>query len=154
MAGQRQPIELLLAKGKKNLTKKEIEERQAREVKANSDNISPPDYLPENLKNQFNYIANELIEIGIMSNLDCEALARYIVLEYQYQTVTKKILSINIEDDEYYQFVNLQEKLFKQVRSIANDLGLSISSRCKLVIPKVDKENKEETLEDKLFGGL
>ena len=26
MAGQRQPIELLLAKGKKNLTKKEIEE--------------------------------------------------------------------------------------------------------------------------------
>lgn len=33
MAGQRQPIELVLAKGSKHLTKKEIEERKSSEVK-------------------------------------------------------------------------------------------------------------------------
>ena len=36
MAGTRQPIDLLLHKGKKYLTKKEIEERKATEVKEKS----------------------------------------------------------------------------------------------------------------------
>lgn len=33
MAGQRQPIELVIAKGKKNLTKEEIQARRDSEVK-------------------------------------------------------------------------------------------------------------------------
>lgn len=45
MAGQRQPIELVLAKGSKHLTKKEIEERKSSEVKPITDDISPPPYL-------------------------------------------------------------------------------------------------------------
>lgn len=45
MAGQRQPIELVLAKGSKHLTKKEIEERKSSEVKPITDDIFPPPYL-------------------------------------------------------------------------------------------------------------
>lgn len=45
MSGQRQPIELVLAKGNKHLTKAEIEERKSSEVKPITDNISPPPYL-------------------------------------------------------------------------------------------------------------
>ena len=152
MAGQRQPIELLLAKGKKNFSKAEIEERKAKEVKANTDNIKPPSYLSKELIPNFEYIANQLIDIGIMTNLDCEVLARYVMLESQFQQISSKLLQLNIEDEEYYKFCNLQEKIFKQVRQVGNDLGLSISSRCKLVVPTKEKEEKEASLEDKLFN--
>ena len=152
MAGQRQPIELLLAKGKKNFSKAEIEERKAKEVKANTDNIKPPTYLSDELIPNFEYIANQLTDIGIMTNLDCEVLARYVMLENQFQQISSKLLQLNIDDEEYYKFCNLQEKIFKQVRQVGNDLGLSISSRCKLVVPSKEKEEKELSIEDKLFG--
>ena len=50
MARPRQPIELVVAKGKKHLTKSEIEQRKNSEVKANSDKIKPPQNLIKNEK--------------------------------------------------------------------------------------------------------
>lgn len=152
MARPRQPIDLIVAKGKKNLTKKEIEERKSKEVQAPADKIEPPSYLPSSLKKEFKRIAGELIDIGIMSNLDCEALARFIVSEYNYQKVTQKLLKTGVDNKKYIDLLLMQEKLFKMCRQSAGDLGLTISSRCKLVVPK--KEDKKElTEEEKLFGG-
>ncbi|NEZ47938.1 phage terminase small subunit P27 family [Clostridium niameyense] len=141
MARPRQPTELLVVKGKKHLTKKEIEERKNGEVQAPADKVEPPSYLPQILKKEFNRIAGELIDIGIMSNLDNEALARFLVSEYNYQKVTKKLLKMGVDNPKYYDLLLLQEKLFKMCRQSASDLGLTISSRCKLVIPK-PKEDK------------
>lgn len=50
MAGQRQPIALVQAKGKKHLTKAEIEERQRTEVKAAADKVTAPQYLSQTQK--------------------------------------------------------------------------------------------------------
>lgn len=140
MARPRQPISLVQAKGKKHLTKSEIEDRKSAEVKVDSDNVEPPSYLPNNLKKEFNRIAKELIKIEIMSNLDCEALARCIVSEYNYQKVTKKLLKTGVDNEKYFNYLLIQDKLFKQSRQAAGDLGLTISSRCKLVIPKKTEE--------------
>lgn len=140
MARPRQPTDLLVLKGKKHLTKAEIEDRKSKEVKAPADNIRAPSYLPEELKKEFDRIAKELIDIGIMSNLDCEALARFIVAESQYQKVSLCILEMKDVNDRYMEFIKIQEKLFKQARQAASDLGLTISSRCKLVVPKPQEE--------------
>ncbi|MBO0561539.1 phage terminase small subunit P27 family [Clostridium botulinum] len=140
MARPRQPTDLVMLKGKKHLSKKEIEERKNSEVKANADKIEPPSYLPSNLKKEFNRIAQELISIEIISNLDCEALARFIVSEYSYQKVTKKLLKTGIDNEKYIDLLLMQEKLFKMCRQSASDLGLTISSRCKLVVPKSKEE--------------
>ncbi|SHH06053.1 phage terminase small subunit P27 family [Tepidibacter thalassicus] len=140
MARPRQPTDLLLVKGKKHLTKKEIEERKNTEVKAPADNVESPSYLPKELQEEFNRIAKELINIGIMSNLDCEALARFLIAEYQYQKVVKKAIRMSPENEKYYGLLLMQEKLFKMARQAAGDLGLTISSRCKLVIPKSEDE--------------
>ena len=131
VAGGRQPTELLLLKGKKHLTKEEIEERLNSEIKAKNDKVEAPSYLPDELKEEFYRVANELIEIGIITNLDVEALARFIVSESQYQKVTIKILKSKNINDKYFSLIQLQEKLFKMSRTAANDLGLTISSRCK-----------------------
>lgn len=143
LARPRQPISLIEAKGKKHLTKAEKEERKATEVRAKSDNIIPPSYLPEELKDEFYRLAKELLDIDIMSNLDCEALARFIVSEYQYQLLSEKILKTKAINDKYYDLLKAQEKVFKMCRAAASDLGLTISSRAKLVVPKKEEEQKE-----------
>lgn len=152
MAGQRQPIDLLLVKGNKNLTKAEIEERKATEVKAPVTKIEPPSYLPEELKREFTRIAQDLISIDIMSNLDCEALARFIVSEHQYQKVTQQLLKLKSFGKRYMDLLSIQDKLFKMCRSAASDLGLTISSRCKLVVPKLKEDDTPKTDAQKRFG--
>lgn len=152
MARPRQPVELLLVKGNKNLTKAEIEERKATEVKAPSANIEPPSYLPEELKKEFRRIAQDLIDIDIMSNLDCEALARFIVSEHQYQQVTMQLLKLKSFGKRYMELLGIQEKMFKMCRSAASDLGLTISSRCKLVVPKPKEDDAPKSEAQKRFG--
>jgi len=151
MARPRQPTDLLLIKGKKHLTKQEIDERKAKEVKAPADNVKPPTYLPADLKREFKKIAKELVEIGIMTNLDIDALARFLVAKKLYLDITKRLLEnpdLILDKD----LVGTQDKLFKQSRSAASDLGLTISSRCKLVIPKKE-EQTPRTEAERRFGG-
>lgn len=153
MGKRREPIDLIVAKGKKNLTKKEIEERKNREVKAPSENIEPPSYLPEELKVEFINISLKLKEIGIISELDVTALARFLISEYQYQKITAKMLKMKNITDKYFDYANLQDKFFKQSRAAAGDLGLTISSRCKLVLPDSNKNDDSEMTEgQKRFG--
>ncbi|SEM35105.1 phage terminase, small subunit, putative, P27 family [Mesobacillus persicus] len=171
MAGKKQPLELVLAKGKKHLTKKEIEERKKKEVKAKSDKVKAPKYLPSDLKREFKKISDELVEIGIMSNLDVDALARFLMVQKKYlnieltllemsptetlQEVTEdgEIKTIEVINENYEKLLTMQDKLFKQARSASSDLGLTISSRCKLVVPKAKEDDKPLSKEERLFGG-
>lgn len=175
MARQRQPIDLLLHKGKKHLTKKEVEERKSTEVKAKSDNIKAPTYLDRKLKLEFNKISKELMDIGIMKNLDIDCLARFLILQKEFLKITKaveargptKIIEvekknakgemileeIEVIDDDYERLLSMQSKTFKTCRAAASDLGLSISSRCRLVVPTNNSDNGEVKTEgQKRFG--
>lgn len=153
MSKPREPIDLIVAKGKKNLSKKEIEERKKREVKAPSENIQPPSYLPDELKEEFIKIASKLKDIGIISDLDTTALGRFLVSEYQYQRVSTKMFKMKNITDKYFDYAILQDKFFKQARASAGDLGLTISSRCKLVLPGGNEEdNKEQSEGQRRFG--
>ena len=152
MAGQKQPIDLLLIKGKKNLTKKEIEERKATEVKAPSDKVKPPAYLPSELKREFKKISNELLQIGIMSNLDVDALARFLIAKNMYVKLSNQLINLDPLSEKFETLISHQDKFFKQSRQSAMDLGLTISSRCKLVIPKSEDKPPQNDAE-KRFGG-
>lgn len=142
MARPRQPTDLLLVKGKKHLTKEEIAKRKSSEVKAPADKVRAPSYLSDDLKKEFRKLAKELLEIEIMTNLDIDALARFIISRKMYLDLTQKILensNLLLDKDT----IGIQDKLFKQCRSAASDLGLTISSRCKLVVPKKEEQKTE-----------
>lgn len=151
MARPRQPIDLLVFKGKKNLTKNEIEQRKEQEIKAPSDKVKPPAYLPSNLKREFKKVADELMQIGIMTNLDIDALARFLIAKSMYVKISSQLIELDPLSEKFETLIAHQDKFFKQSRQSAMDLGLTISSRCKLVIPKND-ENKEKTASQKRFG--
>lgn len=141
MAGPRQPIDLIEYKGRSHLTKQQIKDRRDTEVKANNDKVAPPDILDGEQCERFNEIADELLDIGIMTNLDNDSLARFIIHQSEYEKVARKIYEtsiINIED--YEDLVKIQEKHFKMARQSEMDLGLTISSRAKLVAPKKEDD--------------
>ncbi len=149
MAGPRQPIDLLEYKGNKHLTKAETEARRAAEVKApkpKGKRIKPPAYLPESLHKKFRSLAKQLIEIGILAEIDYDCLARYLLAEQAYLAVTEQVnraianQAITLLDD----LSKTQTRYFNQCSRAAADLGLTISSRCRLVVPEPPKDEADE----------
>ena len=155
---QKQPINLITAKGKKHLTKAEIEERQKTEIHTDHVNVKPPNYLNEEEVKEFYRISQILLDIGIITELDEDCLAHYLISNSSYIKYTKKIRALEDElleakrtdrkaklKSEIDTYLTYQDKALKQCRVCANDLGLSISSRAKLVMPQPKdppKENK------------
>jgi len=161
VAGARQPTKLVLANGKKHFTKAEIEERLRSEVEPCTDNIAAPSYLTAKQKKQFNTIAGQLQRIGIMGETDCDTLARYITAQGLYEQAVKDLRQIQkqrpkaAEDEDeipvavwsnWAKLLNeldkRQDRYFKQAQTAAAALGLTISARCKLVVPKAPEEPK------------
>ncbi len=151
MAGPRKPILLNLATGGKNWTKAEIEERLRSEVQPVTDGIAAPPYLTAKQKKQFDTIADQLQRIGIMGETDCDTLARYIIAQGFYEEAVKDLRQIQKQrpkaDDasagalsHWAELLNeldkRQDRYFKQAQTAAAALGLTISSRCKLAVPK------------------
>ena len=159
MSGQRLPIEVLEARGAKHLTKDEIQERRESELKPITDNIIAPSFLTKKQKNEFNRITEQLEKLKIMGETDVDALARYIVANDFYINAVKQMRKPDVKNDpvKFESWAKIQERYFKQCRASANDLGLSISSRCKLVVPKTDtetpKDNKFKKFEKRAVKG-
>ncbi|NLF52124.1 MAG: phage terminase small subunit P27 family [Leptolinea sp.] len=141
MPRPREPIDLLLAKGNKHLTRDEIENRRSSEFSAPVGDVSSPDYLPDKLKAEFEELAEKLVKINIMTELDVDLLARYLLSKQAYLALTNrymKALSTG-SGGQVEKLSTMQDKAFKQCQSAARELGLTISSRCKLVIPKKEE---------------
>lgn len=170
MAGRpRQPIDLIVEKGKKHLTKAEIVERQQTEVKVEAKDVKAPSYLSKKQKTEFDKISAILVESVMMCELDEDCLARYLIAKENYVKFTKlvnlefrKLNSKEVKQSEIKydqvsskieQLLINQDRAYKQCRSSASDLGLSISSRCRLIMPQskeTPKENKFEKFKPKL----
>lgn len=180
MAGQRQPTDLVVMKGKKHLTKAEIEARKEAEVVAPSDKVRPPVYLTAEQKKRFRKIAKELLAIKLIANVDCDALARLLIAQDQYLEITEKIRETplmenvpvyetkenpdtgekervqvgtrEIVNGERERLMIIQDRCMKQCRQGASDFGMTVSSRCRLVVPK-PKDTKPENKFAKYAGG-
>ncbi|MBR1390915.1 MAG: phage terminase small subunit P27 family [Lachnospiraceae bacterium] len=172
MAGQRQPTDLVIMKNKKHLTKAEIEARKNAEVLAPNDKVRPPNYLTQEQRKKFRKLAKELLEINLIANVDCDALARLLIAQDQYIEITEQIRqtplmvdlpvykeqvdqntgekervqvgTVSCVNEQRERLMIIQDRCMKQCRQGASDFGLTISSRCRLVVPKAQEkpENK------------
>ena len=171
MAGKRQPTDLVVMNGRKHLTKAEIEARKNAEVTAPNDKVRPPAYLTPEQKKKFRKLAKELLEIKLIANVDCDALARLLIAQEQFIEITEEIqrtpLMVDVPVYEMQenpdtgeskrvqvgtrQVVNgererlmiIQDRCMKQCRQGAGDFGMTVSSRCRLVVPKPQAEKPE-----------
>lgn len=160
MAGQRQPIELIVANGKKHISKADIEARRKSEVQPCTDLIEAPAYLTAGQRKRFDTLAAQLVKIKIMGETDTETLARYVTAQELYEQAVKDLRAIrkqqpkgaDVDASALAEWAGLLDKLdkrldryFKQAHTAASALGLTISSRCKLVVPvKEDDKPKNK----------
>lgn len=160
MGRNKQPLSVIQGKGKSHhITKEEAKKRLQHEEKmrGSTDNIVAPTYLTKKQKDEFREIADKLIALDIFSNLDIDNLARYIDSKTQYIQLIKdlkKVKSVNIVLDEegktitvanedYPKLQRVKNAVFNECRAAASDLGLTITSRLKLVIPETNEKPPE-----------
>lgn len=157
MARPREPIDLIKAKGKKHLTEAEYEERKAQEIEVPFTDIEPPSFLPKTFHNEFYEISEKLVAIGIMTELDTVSLAQYLIAKQNYISYTAMLLKIikrNSDPNKKYldeddvtentKIQALQDRALRQCQSCARDLGLTITSRCKIVVPQPPSDDDDE----------
>ena len=159
MAGKRQPTDVVIANGRKHLSKTEEAERRAGEVKVSpAKTAKPPKCLPETLKKDFRAIGKRLIASGLYTELDADTLGRYLVAQHQWLIATAEVeKALSQKDPETGQirkkrdlaaadsWGKIQERYFKQARNCANDMGLTVTSRCRLVVPDTGKQATEDS---------
>jgi P27 family predicted phage terminase small subunit len=151
----KEPIALVQAKGKKHLTKAEIEQRKSEELNVPSDSIEAPSYLLKSQQAEFDRIAKILIDLEIMTNLDCDALAGYIVARDGWVRAGKMIRSKEVRDNPtaLERWMKAEDRYRKQMRSAAHDLGLTITSRGKIVAPVKETPTPPENKFAVFVGG-
>jgi P27 family predicted phage terminase small subunit len=146
MAGPRQPADLVALKGAKHLTKAETAQRRRSEVRAPvPKTATPPKWLPEALKKDFRALGKQLIALGIYSKVDGDTLGRYLVAQHQYLMATAEaeaaLAGHDLKNADAWSRV--QDRYAKQARNHAGDLGLTVTARCRLVIPEAQPKAED-----------
>lgn len=144
MGRPRKPIAVLKAEGKSHMTKEQIEKREAEELDVPFKDIKPPAYLNKNQKKKFKEIAGKLLALGIMTELDVDCLARYIISQDLYIAYTKAINDLLEKGEFDDKLQNMQDKAFRQAQATARTMGLTITDRCKIIIPVPPEDEDDE----------
>ena len=139
MPGKRQPTDVLEANGRKHLTNEEKTARRASEVSVPpATKARPPNWLEsEDLRKEFRKLGKQLIEAGLYTDLDADNLGYYITARAQWVAATEQVAAALVAGDSKNSnfWSRIQDRFFKQARSCAASMGLTVSDRCRLVIP-------------------
>lgn len=139
--------------GNKNWTKTEIEHKKKTEVIMDGDAIAPPETLPKKHHKKFNWLVSEFEGLGILANVDADAIARYIISDSKYWELTEAIEQMDTSDPDFNKITNIQKRYFDQSLQLAKELGLTFKSRMGLKKPETEDEG-EKTMEAQLFSEL
>lgn len=149
MSGTRQPTDVVIANGRKHLSKTEEADRRAAEVHVEKPKaVKVPKWVPEQLKKSFRQLAKQLLACGLYTALDADTLGRYLVAQHQYLMATEQAEAAltDMDQENADAWGKIQERYFKQARNCANDMGLTVTSRCRLVVPNIGtgQQNSED----------
>lgn len=143
MPRPRQPTDTL----KKHISKAEAAERRAQEFSVpKAEKATPPKWLgrgfPDDvskaLKAEFRMIGKQLIDVGLYTDLDADTLAHYVVARHQWElaTVQAEIALAGKFSGASDAWGKVQARYFADARKCAGELGLTLSARCKLIVPE------------------
>lgn len=151
MPGPRQRLSVLEANGRKHLSKAEKAARAAQEVELPKPaKMRVPRWLPEHLKSEFRALAKELLAADMgAAQLDRDTVGRYLVAQHQFTAACRMVQdALDQEDpDLVNKWTKAQKSYFEQARACANDLGMTITSRCRLVLPEGTRKPEESEFE-------
>lgn len=158
MPGPRQKLSVLEGNGRKHLSKSEKAQRAAQEVDLpKPKTMRLPKWLPEEHRKEFRALAKELLAADMgAAQLDRDTLGRYVVAQAQYAQACKMAGEALAAENSVLaeKWTKIQDTCFKQARACANDLGMTITSRCRLVLPEgarpKEKNPFEQMMEERM----
>lgn len=143
-----------LGEMQKHLTNEEKAQRQEMQKRLYEYSMlkgTPPKWLSEYAKTEWDRIVPILIEETPISELDSGLLATYCetlatVRECSEHIAKDGSLIVNTQSGgvKPNPYVSIRERAIKDLRSLSNDLGLSISSRAKLALNKAQDDEMDE----------
>ena len=154
MPGARQPTDVVKANGKKHLSQAEEEARRDREVHVPPpERAQPPGWLGKKFHKEFFEIGETLRLAGLYTELDRDVLGQFLVSRERWVRADKLAsAAIRAKDEKLArEWTGIQSTYFRQCRQCAEGMGLSISARCRLVVPDVLANAAREVEEDDEF---
>lgn len=152
MPRPRQPTDTL----KKHISKAEAAERRSQEFSVpKAEKATPPKWLGRGfdddvakaLKTEFRKIGKQLIDVGLYTDLDADTLAHYVVARHQWELASvqaEAALALGLGGGKIAgAWSAIQDRYFAAARKCAGELGLTLSARCKLVVPEKTADEKE-----------
>ena len=145
-------------------SKAEIEKRKAFEqsLTLGTDKIKPPMWLCKKGKKEFKRLAEQLLQVELMTNADVDLLATYCNAYVEYIECDRVVQEEGImveytnkaaETNKVPHPLLVKKKAaFDIMYKIAADFGFSPASRAKIAIPK--KEEKPKTPFEQKFGDV
>lgn len=133
------PQNVIEMRDRSHQTKAEKAERHASEPKTEKvKQVRAPVWLPEHLREEFSKLGRELNEVGLLSKLDFDILSRYLMSRDAWVAAHLKARDALDMDDakEAGSWSRVARTYFDQCQQCASSMGLTISSRCRLVVPK------------------
>ena len=140
MPGPRQPTDLVKARGKKHFSQTEEDQRRDQEVHVQPpDRAEPPRWLGKKFHQEFREIGEILRMAGLYTELDRDVLGQFLVARERWVRADRLASDAIRKKDEKLarEWAGVQGTYFKQCRQCAEAMGLSITSRCRLVVPEV-----------------
>lgn len=163
MGRQSKPIDLIVMEGKTHKTKEEIRLRREREqaLSSGSDRVDCPDWLCDVGRAEFKRLESDLINLGLLTNLDvnqlaiyCDAYAKYVDATTEIDRNGLVIESINkmgVTNFVTSPYVQIAAKYAEIVKKYCDEFGLSPSSRARMAIPKKG-EDQSDPKEERIRG--
>ena len=107
---------------------------------------SRAEYLPQVMEAEYRLTAKKLVALHIFSDLDYDMLARYFIARAAWQNAQNWANRAIMQGDakEAGSWTKTANVYFGQCQSCAAALGLSVSARCRLVMPEPPKDEADE----------
>ena len=151
MPGPRQKLSVLEGNGRKHLSNRVKAQRAAQEVTLpKPKTMRVPKWLPEDLRKEFRALAKEILAADMgAAQLDRDTLGRYVVAQAQFSKACGMVSDALSSGScaVAQEWTKLQDTYFKQARACANDMGMTITSRCRLVLPEGARRPEENAFE-------
>lgn len=155
MGREKATLEVVKATHTKHYTEAELKARQQSTVKPPPEAptaFQAPKWMPEAFRKDFAALRGKLVARGLIEEIDKDTLAHYFVAHHGWQEAERRsIRAVEHNDSEgAKEWRGIASSYFKECRSLAADLGMTISSRAKLVLPAGTEKPTESPLEKML----
>jgi phage terminase small subunit len=148
---KREPVSLIRLKGKSNFSEAYLREKEAKEINVEPKELEVPNGLNETQRQLFLETYNDLLEYDMATHMEIGLITRYVKAKHEYDRLSEQIENMEV-DEVYVKLLNARLRVSEEIRKCEGDLGLNVFARMK--IDKPQREEKEQTKAEQLFGEL